>query len=701
MKPAITKAHLDALIAPRSVALIGASDNPARLTARPLSFLTQHGFPGRIYPVNPVRETVMGRKSFPSVTAIPEPVDHAYILLDADPAIAAFRDCAEAGVKAVSVLADGFAEAGELGRERQARLTAMAEEAGILLLGPNSMGVVNTANGFVCTTNAAFRTATLPEGRLAALSQSGSVIGTLVSRGADRGIGFSVLISVGNEAAAGIGALGALLVDDPGTDGFVLFMETIREPAALAAFARRAYDAGKPVVAYMIGRTEEGQALSVSHTGALTGSAEAAASFLRSVGIRRAEQFETLLEAPAALSLARKAERRPKTVTVVSTTGGGGAMVVDQISARGVGIAGCSAAAREKLEARNIPLGHGKLVDVTLAGTKYETMKEVVSTLIEDPETGLLVVSIGSSAQFNPELAVRPIIDAVAEGSESAAPVVAFPLPHAPESLRMLQDGGVPSFRTVESCAEAVALLMNARPPTPPAEASLPADALKLLEAASPGVMDEVEAGAVFAALGMARPAGIVIQSGAALPETLPFAYPVVAKLVSPDLPHKTEAGAVRVGVMDRHALAEAIADMLASAAAHAPGFRFKGILIQEMRTGLGEALAGFTRDPLAGPMVTVGMGGVLAEIYRDASVRPAPVSIETAREMIAEVKGFALFRGFRGKPRGDLEALARAVCAVSMLAACDRVAEAEINPALVKPEGEGVVPLDALIRCA
>jgi hypothetical protein len=213
--------------------------------------------------------------------------------------------------------------------------------------------------------------------------------------------------------------------------------------------------------------------------------------------------------------------------------------------------------------------------------------------------------------------------------------------------------------------------------------------------------MDEVEAGAVFAALGMARPAGIVIQSGAALPETLPFAYPVVAKLVSPDLPHKTEAGAVRVGVMDRHALAEAIADMLASAAAHAPGFRFKGILIQEMRTGLGEALAGFTRDPLAGPMVTVGMGGVLAEIYRDASVRPAPVSIETAREMIAEVKGFALFRGFRGKPRGDLEALARAVCAVSMLAACDRVAEAEINPALVKPEGEGVVPLDALIRCA
>lgn len=699
MAGALTRAHLEALTSPGSVALIGASNDPAKLTARPMNFLRQHGFGGKVYIVNSLRRAVMGLPAFPSVSAIPDKVDYAYILLDSEPAIAAFQDCAHAGVTAVSILADGFAEAGDEGRERQARLTAMAAQAGILLLGPNSMGVVNTSNGFVCTTNAVFRAEALLKGRFAVLSQSGSVIGTLVSRGEARGIGFSILISVGNEAAASIGELGSLLVEDAQTDGFVLFLETIRRPDALASFARLAAEAGKPVIAYMTGRTEEGQALAVSHTGAMTGSARAVSSFLAHIGIRQVELFETLIEAPTALMLARIEEHRPKSVTVVSTTGGGGAMVIDQISARGVAIAGCSGSARRTLETRNIPLGTGKLVDVTLAGTKYETMKAVVSTLIEDPETGLLVVSIGSSAQFNPELAVRPIIDAVAEATTGAAPVVAFPLPHAPGSLSLLQKGGVASFRTVESCAESVWLLLTARPPQPPVEAALPAEILGRIEAAPSGVLDEVEAGAIFELLGIARPAHILIPAEGSISEALGFPYPVAAKLVSPDLPHKSDAGAVHVGLADPRTLADAIIQMLASAERFAIGYRLKGVLVQEMRYGLGEALIGMTRDPLVGPVITVGMGGVLSEIYRDISVRPAPVSIATARDMIAEVKGFAVFGGFRARARGDLEALAEALQRVSLLALSDLVEEAEINPILIGADGDGVVLLDALIR--
>tara|TARA_R110000751_G_scaffold194305_2_gene299722 strand:+ start:2887 stop:4929 length:2043 start_codon:yes stop_codon:yes gene_type:complete len=678
------------------VAIVGASDNPAKLQARPMAFLRRHGFAGAVHPVNPGRANVAGVPAFARVSQIPGPVDHAYVLLEAEAALEAVADCAAKGVQVVSLLADGFAEAGPEGRARQDGLAAMAAEAGMLLIGPNSTGVVSTRSGFSCTANAAFRVEALRRGGLAVLSQSGSLIGTVLSRGEARGRGFSHLISVGNEAGAGVGELGSLLLEDPHTDAFALFLETIRDREALTAFAREAHARGKPVVAYMIGRSTEGQALSVSHTGALTGSAQACSALLRSLGIRQAEQFETLLDAPPALVRATPPPERPRTVTVVSTTGGGGAMLIDQMAARGVGIAGAGAAARATLEAQSIPMGHGKLVDVTLAGTNPATMKAVVSTLAADPETGLLVVCIGSSAQFQPELAVKPIVEAVAEAQPGAAPVIAFPLPEAPEGLAMLEAGGVPTFRSVEVCAETAAMLLGACAPDPVPEAPLPARAAALLDAAGPGVLDELDAGEVFAALGAPRPAQALFDL--ALPIVDPgLGWPVVAKLVSAQLPHKTEAGAIRVGVPDLAALRAAAAEMRAAAEAHAPGLALRGMLAQEMRRGLGEAIVGISRDPLAGAVVTVGQGGVMTEIYRDAAVRPAPVSLETAREMIAEVRGFALLRGFRGRPQGDLEALARLVADVSRIALHPRVEEAEINPVLVGREG--VVLLDALVR--
>lgn len=691
---------LRGLVAPRSVALVGASATAGKLTARPLTFLRKHGFSGRIYPVNPARATVMDLAAYPSVAAIPQSVDHAYILLDTEAAIAALKDCASAGVKVVSLLADGFAESGEEGRARQSILRRIAEDAGILLIGPNSTGVVATHSGFACTTNAAFAADELKTGRLAVLSQSGSLIGTILSRGQARGIGYSVLVSVGNEAAAGIGRIGDLLLDNPDTDGFVLFLETIRDRHELATFAAGAARAGKPVIAYVIGRSQEGQALSVSHTGALTGSREANAAFLREVGIRQVELFESLIEAPPALTRIRPVNGRSSHVTVVSTTGGGGAMLVDQLSARGVPIAGCSDASKAIFIAAGIPFGHGKLVDVTMAGTRYDAMKKVVSTLIGDPATGLLIVAIGSSAQFNPELAVKPIIDAVAEAPAGHAPVMALPLPYAPESLGMLEVGGVPAFRTVETCAETAALFLDRPKQAADAKPAAIADGVHAqLMQASPGTMDEVSAGEVFAALGLDLPPQIFLAPGAPLPDVLPFDFPVAAKLVSPDLPHKTEAGAVRINLADRAALQAAITEMQLTAERHLPGFRLSGILVQKMCHGVAEALIGLTRDPLVGPVVTLAMGGTMAEIYSDASVRPAPVSVATALEMIAEVKGFALLRGFRGRPRGDVPALAEAVSAISRLALCDMVAEAECNPILVREEGEGVVMIDALIR--
>lgn len=702
---------LKAITDPASVAIIGASDSATKLQSRPMRFLLQHGYGGNIYPVNPARSTVLGHPAFAAISDLPGAVDHAYILLNTDAAIEAVKACGIAGIKVVTVLADGFAEAGDAGRERQARLVAAAHEAGILLIGPNSTGLVDTRSGFSCTTNAAFATSTLKPGRLAVISQSGSLIGTVYSRGVARGLAFSTLVSVGNEAACGVGELGELLLDDPGTDGFLLFMETVRQPERLAAFARRAHRLGKPVVCYMIGRSSEGQALSVSHTGAMTGSAQAVSSFLKAHGIREVDNFETLLEAPIALIAAQQRPARRRSVTVVSTTGGGGAMVIDRLGERGVSIAGCSAAARATLSAQKIPLGHGKLVDVTLAGARYESMKEVVSTLIHDPETGVLVVAIGSSAQFQPEIAVKPIIDAAAQAAPGAAPVLAFPLPQADASLQLLTEAGIPAFRTLESCAETIAMVLDDAAPEPMLEhasANEPNPIKPLIDqtlanlglsAADACVLNEVQAGAVFQALGIERPPQHTFSPPGTAADLGGLEFPVVAKLVSADLPHKSEVGALSMGLADAEKVTAAILQMQESVLLHVPNAAVKSVLVQSMQRGVAEILIGLTRDPLVGPVVTVGMGGTATEIYRDTTVRPAPVNPATATAMLQSLVGFPLLNGFRGRPIADLQAAAQAVVAVSQLAHHPAIAEAEINPLLVREKNQGAVLLDALIR--
>ncbi|WP_169052604.1 acetate--CoA ligase family protein [Pseudooceanicola onchidii] len=681
--------HLQALIAPKRVALIGASDTVTRLTARPQRFMMAQGFAGEILPINPSRDTVLGLPALPSIDKA-GPVDHAYILLNADPAITAFEGCAAAGVKVVSMLADGFAEAGAEGVARQDRIAAIAREAGITLIGPNSTGVVHVPGGFYCTANAAFAATDIPSGGLSVLSQSGSMIGTLASRGAARGAGFSTLVSVGNEAVTDVGTLGSVLLDDPATECFALFLETLRNPSALETFARAAQARGKPVVAYVVGQSDDGQHLAVSHTGALSGARGAISCFLRDIGIAEVTVLDALLDTPRTLAQARPSSARPRSVTVLTTTGGGGGMVLDQISARGVPVTGCGAATRAELEPEGIKLGTGKLVDVTLAGARADVMSRVIRALRSDPETGVLVIAPGSSAQFNPDLAVDPILSAIGSGREGDAPIVVMPLPHAPDVLKRLADARVPALVTPESCAESLAALF-----TPPARMDrplpdLPQAALTLLDAAPEGILDEVTSGAVFDALTIPAPRQVVlIPDGSG---EVNLRYPVVAKLVSPDLPHKTDAGAIRLNIAGRPALADAIRDMCETVSAPVTG-----ILVQEMASGLGEALIGVTRDPLVGPLVTLAAGGVLAEVLGDATMRPAPVSMETARDMIRDIRTFAPLRGYRGHPTGDLEALAQVIVAVSQICTHPRVEEAEINPILIG--GTGVMRLDALIR--
>jgi len=691
----------NALLYPRSVALIGASADISRLTARPLKFMRDHGFQGEIFPVNVSHDTVGGLKAYKSVAEIPAQIDHAYILLNADPALEAVEACAAIGVPVVTVLADGFAESGGAGIDRQKRLIEIAENSEIKVIGPNSTGVVEAASGFSCTTNAAFGREGLPSGNFLVLSQRGSVIGAMLSRSAAVGLGFKAYVSVGNEACLGVGEIGKELVSDPEIDGFVLFLETIRRPDEVKEFAASAHAAGKPLIAYLVGKSDAGQSLAASHTGAMTGGGRAIRAFLDGLGIYQVDNFEALAELANTLTLRERLKTRPEKATVVTTTGGGGGMIYDLLGMRDVALTGMSQHSSKALQEIGLSIKPGALVDVTLAGAKYETMKSVVSTLINDPTSGLVVAVIGSSAQFNPELAVNPIVDAVKESGGNAAPVVAVPVPDAAESIRMFNESGIPAFRTAESAAECIGVLLSPAPRYSPRQVDDTAlsGVRRILRDCVQSRLLETEAGAVFRELSIKAPPSMQIAEDEAVPEPIPFEGPYVVKVLSRGIPHKSDVGGVVIGLHDVKSVAKAVDKMRASLGETQPEGSIIGYLIQQQASSLGEAIIGFYRDPIVGPLITVGMGGVSTEIYEDIAVRPAPVSVETAMEMVAQVRGFELFRGFRNKPKGDLLALARAVSWISDLAAVPRVQEAEINPMLIGAEGCGAVMADALVR--
>jgi acyl-CoA synthetase (NDP forming) len=329
------------LLAPRSVAIVGQSNDAAKTAGRPLKYLRQAGYAGAIYPVNARRDSVLGERAWPSLAALPEIPDHAYIVTPTEAAIEAVAECGELGVPVATLLANGFSEVGAEGLARAARLSAICARTGIRLVGPSSLGVVNLRDKVFLTANAAFEEKDLPVGRIFAASHSGSMIGALVSRGKARGVGFAGLVSVGNEIDLSIGEICLATLDDPGIDGYLLFLETMRHADALRTFALAAAERGKPIVAYKLGRSTAAREFAVSHTGALAGEDDVADAFLAECGIARLGTLDGLIEAlplVAKLPLARPGARRAS-IGVVTTTGGGAAMVVDGLSSADVSVA--------------------------------------------------------------------------------------------------------------------------------------------------------------------------------------------------------------------------------------------------------------------------------------------------------------------------------------------------------------------------
>jgi acyl-CoA synthetase (NDP forming) len=681
-----------AVLRPGAVAIVGASDDPSKTTARPQQFLARSGFAGNVYFINPRRSTVQGVKAWPSLGALPEVPDHVYVMTGAEAAIETVRECAEIGVLAATILASGFAEAGPEGLEREDRLR-QAAAGRVRLIGPSSLGVVNPRNGLLLTGNAAFGEPNTPKGGMFVASQSGSVIGALVSRARGRGIGFAGLVSVGGEADLSVGELCESTLQDEEITSYALFLESLRHADKLASFAEAAHRAGKPVAVYKLGKSEEAAELAVSHTGAIAGSDAEADAFLGACGFARVNHFESLLEAPSLLRRvpASTAPREPR-VGVITTTGGGAAIVVDQLATLGMKVVGPSVELVEQLASSGVDIPHSLIADLGLAGARHDVVSTAVTTMQDSGEFDLLLFVIGSSARLNPELAV----EAIAECGGRDVPLVAFAVPEAPEAAELLQRSGVPAFRTPETCADVIASTYARRTATIGARrfGTLPLN---------PDVLDEVESSARL------REVGVPMLPAVSLPVDgldqalldVPIDFPAVVKALSAEVPHKSDVGGVIVGVGDTDELREAVWRIKANVESALTHVTLDRVLVQPMVTdGLAEVLVGYRVTPDAGPVVALSSGGVLAELFSDVAVRLAPVTIGTALEMIDQVKGLALAKGYRNSRRGDLQALAEAVVAMSQVATSfPHVAEAEANPVLVRPEGKGVVAVDALVR--
>ncbi|MDQ7972908.1 MAG: acetate--CoA ligase family protein [Rhodocyclaceae bacterium] len=693
------------MLSPRSVAVIGASADPKKTSGRPVAYLHKHGFSGRILPVNPKVDRVGELPCYADVASLPEVPDVAVVLLGAERAHVAVKELAARGCPAAIVLASGYTETGEDGARRQRQLV---EAAGPMrLLGPNTIGLVNLTDGIVLSPSGALEMDAFPVGHIGVVSQSGGILGSLLSRAAARGIGLSKLIATSNEADLELADFIDHLADDPATQVIALYVETVRNPARFRAACLKAARAGKPVVAFKIGRSEAGAQAAVSHTGAMAGADRMYDALFRQVGVIRAQSFSDLLDVPAALATGRRL-RGPR-VAVLTSTGGAGTLVSDDLGVAGFETPPPDAATAEALRA--LQSGSEAVldrnpIDVTLAGLRPDLLRGAISTLLASPAYDALVVIVGSSSLAMPELMASAIQDCL-PGSDK--PVLAYVSPHAPAIGALLTRRGVPAFAAAESCTAALAGMLRARGFTAPGSDAVASPVTASIEDLPRGSLDEAQAKQCFARFGVPCAAERVVATPVeAEAAAQALGGRVVLKILSAQITHKSDVGGVAVG-QTAESIGARLLQMAGDVEART-GVQPTRFLVQQMVGGGTELILGLHRDAL-GTAVLLGMGGVTAELFQDTTLRLLPRDGDTlgalsrtdALSMAQELKTWPLLDGFRGRPKADVDALVDAIVAFSAMAARlgDRLVEAEINPLFVLPEGDGVRAADGVLVLA
>ncbi|WP_235986382.1 acetate--CoA ligase family protein [Paracoccus aerius] len=533
-----------------------------------------------------------------------------------------------------------------------------------------------------------------PKGSIALVSQSGGILGSLLSRAVGRGIGFSKLVATGNEADLEASDFLDALADDTSTEVVALYLETIRNVTKFRQAAQRVLASGKRIVAYKVGRSESGARSAVSHTGALAGADEVYDALFAQLGIIRAQTFADLLDIPAALASGRR--MAGNRVAIVTSTGGAATIVADNVGLAGLEMPAPdaeTAAALLALDLKEAVLDRNP-IDVTLAGLRPDLFRSILSILSKSPSYDAIVVVLGSSSIAQPDVVARPLLDSLKGTSK---PLLAYVSAEAPEIVKHLNKSGIPAYAAPESCASALrALQPTAR--VNGTSVMRAAASVDISDLAS-GSLNEAESKALYARFGLP----VTKEATASTPQeaariATSFDGPVVIKILSNEILHKSEVGGVAIGVSPEDVEA-CCADMLTRVQAISSA-KIDGFLVQELVQGGVELILGYNRDPQLGSYILLGAGGVTTELYQDVALRLLPLDRTEAKDMIDSLKCSALLNGFRGKPLADTDALADAILSFAdMVEALDgRLQEAEINPVFVLPEGQGVRAGDGLV---
>jgi acetate---CoA ligase (ADP-forming) len=691
---------LHSFFAPASIAVIGASANKAKISGRLLNFLRRNGYAGRLCPVNPTAADIDGLRCYPSIAAIGAPVDLAIVVIPAAAVVAALEECAAAGARHALIIASGFAEEGGAQNAVQAQIAAIARRTGMRICGPNAEGFHNDIAGVSATFsptvefNAERDLPPVTARRVGVIAQSGGIGFALFNRGRADGLRFSKVISTGNEADLSAADFFAHMVDDPATDAVLLFLEAIRDPALFAAAAARAARRGKPVVAVKVGRSQAGVRAAASHTASMAGWDAAYDALFRKYGIATASDPDEAVAIMAAF--VTNPLPRGKRAAIITVSGGAGAWMADTLSAAGLDVPELSPALQDTIGTFIPSYGSARNpIDITAQAVGEGGVVRCIELLQQGDEVDVIVVTVSLSSEhrvtIDPDV-LRPLL------ALQSKPVLFFSYTRASDfGRRYIGRAGATVYTGLSLLGAAVSALQQRAHFVPPDIIAVEPVALDL----PPGPVAEHRAKAVLAAHGIAAAPYCLVGAASELDAAArELGFPLAVKIQSADILHKTEAGGVRLGIADAAALRDAYAAVLHNAARHAPGARIDGVLLERMAGRGVEIIVGVIRDPVFGPVVMLGAGGVTAELFKDVAYSLAPVDAREATAMLRGLRSFPLLDGFRGAPPADIPALAELVARVSTFAAAcqDAVREVELNPVIVHPAGQGCSIADALL---
>ncbi|MBO9354198.1 CoA-binding protein [Bordetella petrii] len=695
---------LQAFFDPRSVAIIGASSDPDKLGGRPIRFMREAGYAGKIFPINARSDNIQGMRAYASLADVPDAVDQALIIVPATAAHDALQACIDKGIRHVQVLSSGFAEEDDAGRERQRALADLAARHGVRLLGPNCLGIVSVANRFYATFSTALEALAPQPGGVSFATQSGAFGSCAYAQAIQRGLGIARIVATGNEADVDVAQCIDFLADDPQTRVICAAIEGCRDGDVLRRALLKAAAAGKPVILMKVGTSARGQLAAATHTGAVAGNDRIFDTVVRECGAWRAATIEQMLDmAYLCTHLPQPANNRAGILTV---SGGIGVLLTDDAERHGVQIPAIPAALQQRVhDLVPFAIGENPLDTTAQIGSVNNGVAGLAEMLLQDTDWSALCIYL---AQIPcDERRFPPMLEALgALRRQYPDRLIVLVGPHSERMRAEIEARDLVIFadpgRAMAALGGLCAIAARRQDAPGHVAADAPATPPRVAPPARGTQLDEWQAKQVLAQYGLPMlKEALCTDADQAARVARDIGFPVVAKIVSPDILHKTEIGGVLLNLADEQAVRQAYATLRQRAEAQPGEPRIAGVLIAPMSGGGTETILGVHVDPLFGPMVMFGLGGVAVELFQDVAFASAPLSEPRARALVDAVRAARLLKGWRGQPALDTDTLVRALVALSQLAHDwrDVLAGVDVNPFVLR--ADGAVCLDALITLA